>query len=89
MYLLLFLEYLKYAYGIVSEYLADDLSKKLAQYLNLPDEIETKKRKLSSPKDTAEEKRSKKDATENETVLKPKAADALKLDKVIAVVVFQ
>ncbi|CAL7935081.1 unnamed protein product [Xylocopa violacea] len=75
------IEYLKYAHGIVSEYLAEDLSKKLAQHLNLPDEMEHKKRKLSSPKDNADEKRSKKDTTENETVLKPKTTDLTKLEK--------
>ncbi|XP_076762860.1 ribonuclease H2 subunit B [Xylocopa sonorina] len=75
------IEYLKYAHGIVSEYLAEDLSKKLAQHLNLSDEMEHKKRKLSSPKDSTDEKRSKKDTTENETVLKPKTTDSTKLEK--------
>ncbi|KOC65441.1 Ribonuclease H2 subunit B [Habropoda laboriosa] len=75
------MEYLKYAHGIVSEYLAEDLSKKLAQHLNLPDETENKKRKLNSPKDTTDEKRSKKDTTENESILKPKIPDSTKLEK--------
>ncbi|OXU18409.1 hypothetical protein TSAR_003090 [Trichomalopsis sarcophagae] len=57
-------EYMKYAHGIVSEYLAEDLSKKLHQYLNLPDDSEQKKRKLSSPKDATDEKRPKKEAQE-------------------------
>ncbi|RLU14754.1 hypothetical protein DMN91_012641 [Ooceraea biroi] len=57
-------EYLRYAYGIVSEYLAEDLSKKLAQHLNIPDETENKKRKLSSPKDEVSEKKQKKDSVE-------------------------
>lgn len=54
-------EYMKYAHGIISEYLQEDLSEKLARHLNLPDENESKKRKLSSPIDSADEKRSKKD----------------------------
>ncbi|XP_060811754.1 ribonuclease H2 subunit B [Bombus pascuorum] len=74
-------EYLKYAHGIVSEYLQEDLSKKLAQHLNLADESENKKRKLNSPKDTVEEKKSKKDTTENESVLKPKTPESTKLEK--------
>ncbi|XP_031825548.1 ribonuclease H2 subunit B isoform X2 [Nomia melanderi] len=74
-------EYLKYAHGIVSEYLSEDLSKKLAQYLNIPDETESKKRKLSSPNDSTEEKRSKKDTVENELILKPKATDLSKPEK--------
>ncbi|PBC28121.1 ribonuclease H2 subunit B [Apis cerana] len=75
------MEYLKYAHGIVSEYLAEDLSKKLAQYLNIPDETENKKRKLNSPKDNGDEKRSKKDTSENESVLKPKTPESTKLEK--------
>ncbi|XP_053987578.1 ribonuclease H2 subunit B isoform X1 [Hylaeus volcanicus] len=74
-------EYLKYAHGIVSEYLSEDLSKKLAQHLNIPDETETKKRKLHSPKDAVGEKRSKKDTTENESILKPKVPDLTKSEK--------
>ncbi|XP_076645713.1 ribonuclease H2 subunit B [Halictus rubicundus] len=74
-------EYLRYAHGIVSEYLSEDLSKKLAQHLNISDETEGKKRKLSSPNES-EEKRSKKDTTENESILKPKAADLSKPEKV-------
>ncbi|XP_043792886.1 ribonuclease H2 subunit B [Apis laboriosa] len=75
------MEYLKYAHGIVSEYLAEDLSKKLAQYLNILDETENKKRKLNSPKDNSDEKRSKKDTSENESVLKPKTSESTKLEK--------
>lgn len=33
--------YLKYAHGIVSEYLMDDLSAKLLKFLNLPDDVTT------------------------------------------------
>ena len=75
------MEYLKYAHGIVSEYLSEDLSKKLAQHLNIADETEIKKRKLSSPKENTDEKRPKKDATENESVLKPKTLDLTKSEK--------
>ncbi|XP_078036055.1 ribonuclease H2 subunit B [Augochlora pura] len=74
-------EYLRYAHGIVSEYLSEDLSKKLAQHLNISDETENKKRKLTSPNDS-EEKRLKKDTTENESILKPKAADLSKPEKI-------
>ncbi|XP_076663341.1 ribonuclease H2 subunit B isoform X1 [Andrena cerasifolii] len=75
------MEYLKYAHGIVSEYLSEDLSKKLAQHLNIADETEIKKRKLSSPKENTDEKRPKKDTTENESVLKPKTLDLTKSEK--------
>ncbi|XP_076244400.1 ribonuclease H2 subunit B [Calliopsis andreniformis] len=74
------MEYLKYAHGIVSEYLPEDLSKKLAQYLNVVDETDIKKRKLSSPKENVDEKRPKKDSTEIESVLKPKT-DSIKSEK--------
>lgn len=77
------MEYIKYAHGIVSEYLAEDIVKKLSQHLNLPDESETKKRKLSSPKETADEKRSKKDANEEESVSKTKPLDLPKPEKVL------
>lgn len=42
--------YLRYAHGIVSEYLMDDLSHKLLRYLNLPEEAQNPnlKRKSSS-----------------------------------------
>lgn len=41
--------YLRYAHGIVSEYLMDDLSLKLLKYLNLPEETSmTLKRKSST-----------------------------------------
>ncbi|KZC10067.1 PREDICTED: ribonuclease H2 subunit B [Dufourea novaeangliae] len=66
-------EYLKYAHGIVSEYLSEDLSKKLAQHLHVTDETESKKRKLSSPNDSTDEKRPKKEVAESESILKPKA----------------
>ncbi|XP_024868278.1 ribonuclease H2 subunit B [Temnothorax curvispinosus] len=65
-------EYLKYAHGIVSEYLAEDLSKKLAQRLNISDEVENKKRKLTSPKNETDEKKLKKDSVEESPVSKTK-----------------
>jgi ribonuclease H2 subunit B len=71
---------MKYAHGIVSEYLAEDLSKKLLQYLNLADDTEQKKRKLSSPKETADEKRPKKEA--QEVVPRNGALDLTKSEKV-------
>ncbi|KAL7305759.1 hypothetical protein TKK_0002009 [Trichogramma kaykai] len=77
-------EYLKYAHGIVSEYLAEDLSKKLFQYLNLQDETENKKRKLSSPvKNPPDEKRIKKDKIEKKEEEMPKggALDLTKSEK--------
>lgn len=73
---------MKYAHGIVSEYLAEDLSKKLAQHLNLPDDVEQKKRKLASPKDPVEEKRHKKDTQESETLPRNGALDLTKPEKV-------
>ncbi|XP_033229003.1 ribonuclease H2 subunit B [Belonocnema kinseyi] len=74
-------EYLRYAHGIVSEYLAEDLSKKLAQHLNLPEEVEQKKRKLNSPKDTADEKRHKKEPQESESIPRNGALDLTKPEK--------
>jgi len=73
---------LKYAHGIVSEYLAEDLSKKLAQHLNILDEAENKKRKLNSSKDGSEEKRLKKDSFEENPTPKPKTKNLTKLEKV-------
>ncbi|XP_011882276.1 PREDICTED: ribonuclease H2 subunit B [Vollenhovia emeryi] len=76
-------EYLKYAHGVVSEYLAEDLSKKLAQHLNIPDEMESKKRKLTSPQSEAEEKKLKRDSVEESPALnvKKQAKDLSKLEK--------
>ncbi|XP_012060749.1 PREDICTED: ribonuclease H2 subunit B [Atta cephalotes] len=65
-------EYLKYAHGIVSEYLAEDLSKKLAQRMNISDEVESKKRKLNSPQNEMDEKKLKKDSFEESSVPKAK-----------------
>ncbi|XP_012259344.1 ribonuclease H2 subunit B [Athalia rosae] len=75
------IEYLKYAHGIVSEYLAEDLSKKLAQYLSLPDDTESKKRKLNSPKEGSEEKKIKKDISETESIPRNGALDLTKPEK--------
>lgn len=75
-----FSEYMKYAHGIVSEYLAEDLSKKLLQYLNLPDDAELKKRKLSSPKEATGDKRPKKEAQEESP--RNSALDLTKPEKV-------
>ncbi|KAK2580721.1 hypothetical protein KPH14_011349 [Odynerus spinipes] len=75
------LEYLRYAHGIVSEYLADDLAKKLAQYLNIPDEVENKKRKLSNPKDGSDEKKLKREVSEEESTPRIKALDLSKPEK--------
>lgn len=44
--------YLRYAHGIVSEYLMDDLSQKLLRYLNLPEETQSpnlKRKSTSTP----------------------------------------
>lgn len=62
---------MKYACGIVSEYLAEDLSKKLAQHLNISDETENRKRKLNSPREEINEKKQKKDSTEESPKEKP------------------
>lgn len=43
-------EYLRYAHGILSDYLSDHLSIKLEQHLDIPAEV--KKRKLNTEKDT-------------------------------------
>lgn len=63
------IEYLKYAHGIVSEYLAEDLSKKLAQRLNISDEVESKKRKITSPQnEMTDEKKLKRASLEESPV---------------------
>ncbi|XP_014481894.1 PREDICTED: ribonuclease H2 subunit B [Dinoponera quadriceps] len=74
-------EYLKYAHGIVSEYLAEDLSKQLAQYMNIPDEAEGKKRKLSNPKVEPDEKRPKKDPLKESPAPKAKMKELTKPEK--------
>lgn len=74
----IFLEYLKYAHGIVSEYLAEDLSQKLAQHLNISNETENKKRKLeTSPKNTTNEKKFKRDSFEENPMPKAKSKNVL------------
>ncbi|KAL6434230.1 hypothetical protein ACFW04_005980 [Cataglyphis niger] len=73
-------EYLKYAHGIISEYLAEDLSHRLAQYLNISDEIESKKRKLDSPKNITNEKKLKREEESSsfeESPLKTKTKNLL------------
>lgn len=72
---------MKYAHGIVSEYLADDIAKKLLQYLNIPEEVE-RKRKLNSPKQVTEEKKFKRDTSEEDLNPRTKALDLSKPEKV-------
>lgn len=55
----------------MSEYLAEDLSKKLAQRLNISDEVD-KKRKLTSPQSEMDEKKLKRDLLEESPVSKTK-----------------
>lgn len=73
---------MRYAHGIVSEYLAEDLSRKLAQHLDIPEEIENKKRKLSSPKDETDDKKFKRDSTEEIPMPKARTKDLTKSEKV-------
>lgn len=73
---------MKYAHDIVSEYLAEDLSKKLAQHMDIPEETENKKRKLNSPKDEIDDKRLKKDSIEETPTPKARAKDLTKSEKV-------
>ncbi|EFA04271.1 ribonuclease H2 subunit B [Tribolium castaneum] len=52
--------HLRYAHGIVSEYLMDDLSQKLLKYLNLPDDPQFNlKRKSTNPLSPNEAKKTK------------------------------
>lgn len=52
--------YLRYAHGIVSEYLMDDLSQKLLKYLNLPEEAQINlKRKSMGPPQQQDAKKPK------------------------------
>lgn len=55
----------------MSEYLAEDLSKKLAQRLNISDEVD-KKRMLTSPQNETDEKKFKRDFLEESPVSKTK-----------------
>lgn len=58
----------RYAHGIVSEYLMDDLSQKLLKYLNLPEDAQISlKRKSSSSQLQSDAKKTK---TEEETTTK-------------------
>ena len=59
---------MKYAHGIINEYLDEDLSTKLAKHLNLPDSAEMKKRKSSNPEEGAEKKKSKTEKTKPEDI---------------------
>lgn len=77
--------YLKYAHGVVSEYLADDLSAKLHKHLGLP-EPETgpnKRKQLTSANTNTDLKRSKTDAQPQEPV-KNGALDLSKPEKVVS-----
>lgn len=56
----------------MSEYLAEDLSKKLAQHLNISDEMESKKRKMISPQNETDEKKFKRDSLEESPASKAK-----------------
>ncbi|KAK3925836.1 Ribonuclease H2 subunit B [Frankliniella fusca] len=71
--------YMKYAHGIVSEYLSEDLSAKLYKHLKLPpDEIATVKRKsVSAP----EQKDTKKIKLDDENTLGASKGDALDLSR--------
>lgn len=68
---------MKYAHGIVSEYLAEDLSKQLAQYMNIPDEVDAKKRKLSTSKIEPDEKRPKRDSLKESPTPKAKMKEVV------------
>lgn len=65
--------YLRYAHGIVSEYLMDDLSQKLLKYLNLPEDTQMNlnKRKSGSSQQQPEPKKAKteEEPTKNTSVL--------------------
>lgn len=67
----------------MSEYLAEDLSKQLAQYMNIPDEVDGKKRKLSSPKVEADDKRPKRDSLKESPAPKAKMKELTKAEKVL------
>ncbi|XP_065163031.1 ribonuclease H2 subunit B [Atheta coriaria] len=51
--------YLRYAAGIVSEYLMDDLSQKLFKYLNLPEEAQISLKRKSMPGGEPDSKKAK------------------------------
>lgn len=71
--------YLRYAHGIVSEYLMDDLSQKLLKYLNLPEDAQISlKRKSGSSQQLQPE--AKKTKTEEETTKNTSVLDLSKPD---------
>lgn len=69
--------YLRYAHGIVSEYLMNDLSQKLLRYLNLPEEPQSQNLKRKSGSSPFPE--SKKAKLEDEN--KPSTPNVLDLSK--------
>lgn len=73
---------MKYAHGIVSEYLAEDLSKMLAQHLNIPDEVNKKRKLDSSPKEDNNEKKIKSDTPEESRIPMSKLQNSNKPAKV-------
>lgn len=81
--------YLKYAHGIVSEYLADDLSAKLSRHLGLPTDSEinfNKRKQLASANiNNSDNKRLKYDSNTPslEEPIKNGALDLSKPEKVI------
>ncbi|CAH0557480.1 unnamed protein product [Brassicogethes aeneus] len=70
--------YLKYAHGIVSEYLMDDLSQKLLKYLNLPEDVPQSTLKRKSTQQTPQQE-SKKPRNEEEN--KSGSSNVLDLSK--------
>lgn len=69
--------YLRYAHGIVSEYLMDDLSQKLLRFLNLPEETQSANLKRKSTSTSCADTKRTKLEDEN----KPSTPNVLDLSK--------
>lgn len=71
--------YLRYAHGIVSEYLMEDLSQKLLKYLNLPEDTSQTSLKRKSAQLTPQQQDAKKPRNEEEN--KSSSSNVLDLSK--------
>lgn len=72
--------YLRYAHGIVSEYLMDDLSQKLLKYLNLPEDTQINLKRKSGSSQQPQQPEAKKAKTEEETTKNTSVLDLSKPD---------
>lgn len=72
--------YLRYAHGIVSEYLMDDLSQKLLKYLNLPEDT-LKRKSVGNNLQSLEPKKMKLGDEDKVSTPPPNSSNVLDLSK--------